>query len=130
MLASGCHQAADPGALFRSISGDYLHGELELARERAARARADFSAGSAGRDATWELQFRLLEAEILLRQDRPKEALALLSVPGSSIPTQGDLAIKYNLLSGTAHARLPNSQGGDQELREARAGLRQSPIRR
>ena len=130
MLVSGCHQAADPGALFQSISGDYLHGDLELARERAARARADFSAGTAGRDGTWELQFRLLEGEILLRQDKPREALALLTGPGSSIPTQGDLAIKYNLLAGTAHARLPNSPGGEQELREARrlAEVSHSPL--
>ncbi len=120
MLVSGCHQASDPGALFQSITTDYLHGDLELARDGAARARNEFSAGGAHPNAAWGLQFRLLEAEILLRQDKTKDALAILTGPGSSIPTQGDLAIKYNLLSGVAHARLASSPGARPELSAAR----------
>jgi CHAT domain-containing protein/Tfp pilus assembly protein PilF len=121
VLISGCqHQAAEPGVLFQSIYGDYLHGDLELARERAARAGMDFTAGHSQPDATWGLQFRLLEAEILLRQDKTKDALGVLAGPGSTIPAQGELAIRYNLLSGVAHARLADSPRGDQELRTAR----------
>ncbi len=120
LLVSGCHQAADPGVLFQSISGDYLHGDLELARDRAAHARADFSAGPSQGDATWGWRFRLLEAEILLRQDKTQDALALLTAPGASIPTQQELVIRYNLLRGVAHARLANSLEGNEELHEAR----------
>jgi CHAT domain-containing protein len=117
---SGCHQASDPAALFQSISDDYLHGDLERARDRAARARDDFATGTSQPAATWGFQFRLLEAEILLRQDKPKDALALLSAPGPAIPTQGDPAIRYQLLSGVAHTRLDDSPRGDQEVRAAR----------
>ncbi len=106
--------------MFQSISDDYLHGDLELARERAARARSDFATAHIDPGATWELQFRLLEAEILLRQDRTQDAIGILTGPGSSVPTQGDLAIRYNLLSGLAHSRLGNSPRGDLELHEAR----------
>jgi CHAT domain-containing protein len=97
-----------------------LHGDLELARERATRARNDFTAARSPADVTWALQFRLLEAEILLRQDKTQDAIAILTTPGTSLPTQGDLAIKYNLLSGVAHTRLDDSSRGDQQLREAR----------
>jgi CHAT domain-containing protein len=130
LLVSGCQRESDPSALFQSISADYLHGDLELARERADRARSDFAAGHAAPGATWGLQFRLLEAEILLRQDKTKDALALLIGPGYSVPPQGDLAIKYNLLCGVAHTRLDDSARGDQELGEARrlAEAAQSPL--
>ena len=120
MLVSGCHKESDPGALFQSISADYLHGDLELARKRAARARDEFSAGKSQPDTTWGLQFRLLEAEIALRQDQSKDAIAILTGPGSATPTQGDVAIKFNLLSGLARARLAHTPGDDQNLREAR----------
>jgi CHAT domain-containing protein len=117
---SGCHKDADPGVVFQSIAGDYLHGDLERARERAATARSGFAAGHTQAGSTWELRFRLLEAEILLRQDRTQDALAILTAPGSPTPTQGDFAIRYNLLSGVAHARLANAAESDRELREAR----------
>jgi tetratricopeptide (TPR) repeat protein len=120
ILVSGCHKEADPRALFQSICADYLHGDLELARARAARARSDFAVGNSQPDSTWGLQFRLLEAEILLRQDKTKDAIAILTGPGSSVPTQGDFAVKYNLLSGVAHTRLDDPSRGDQELRAAR----------
>lgn len=106
--------------MFQSISADYLHGDLELARDRATRARHDFAARSSPANVTWALQFRLLEAEILLRQDKTKDAITVLTAAGTTIPTQGDLAIKYNLLSGVAHTRLDDSSRGDQQLREAR----------
>jgi CHAT domain-containing protein len=120
VLLAGCHRKSDPGALFQSTYADYLHGDLQLAREKATRARTNFSQGGSQPDSNWELRFRLLEAEILLRQDNSKGAIAILTGPGSSIPLQGDLAIKYNLLCGFAHAGLANPQKGEQELREAR----------
>lgn len=120
ILLAGCHKEPDPGALLQSISADYLHGDLEVARARATRARNDFAAGTSPADANWGFQFRLLEAEILLRQDKTQDAIAILTASGTSVPTQGDLAIKYNLLSGVAHTRLDDSSRGDQQLREAR----------
>ena len=115
---SGCHESAspDPGALFQSIYGDYLHGSLDVAQTRADEARRKFSPGGSGRDAAWGLKFRLLDAEILLRQNHPKQALALLTADGGSFPKGGDLAIKRNVLCGLAHSRLGWPEESDQEL--------------
>jgi CHAT domain-containing protein len=119
VLLGACHGPQDPQVLFQSISSDYLHGDLELARQRATRAREDFSAGHSQSGLPWAFQFRLLEAQILLRQSNSKDALALLTGPGSSAPREGELAIKYNLMCGLAHARLGDRPKGDQELRDA-----------
>lgn len=104
--------------MFQSIYSDYLHGNLDVAHARASRAREDFSASDLG-DPAWGLRFRLLEAEILLRQYHAKDALLLLSSAGAGPPAQGDLAIKHRLLSGLAHRRLGQSRECEEELREA-----------
>jgi CHAT domain-containing protein len=122
LAGSGCHESttSDPGALFQSIYSDYLHGSLDVAQTRADEALRLFRAGGSGSDPVWEMKFRLLDAEILLRQSHTKEALALLTTDGESFPTEGDLAIKRNLLLGLAHSRLGRPQESVQELREAR----------
>jgi CHAT domain-containing protein len=119
---SGCHESAgpDPGALFQSIYGDYLHGSLDVAQARADEARRKFSPGEPGSDAAWGLKFRLLDAEIQLRQGHSKEVVALLAGAGQSFPTEGDLAIKRNVLSGLAHSRLGGAEESDRELHTAR----------
>lgn len=118
---SGCHASAnaDPDAIYQSVYSDYLHGSLDVARARAAKDRKEFSTGSSGSDPTWELKFRLLEAEILLKQRHLDDAIALLT-GGASFPAVGDLAIKRLVLLGWAHYILGRSQESDQELREAR----------
>jgi CHAT domain-containing protein len=62
----------------------------------------------------------LLEAEILLKQDHIKDVIALLKDDGVSVPLQGDLAIKGNVLCSLAHSRLGQSEESARELREAR----------
>ena len=117
----GCHQPAgpEPAALFQSIYSDYLHGSLDVAEARADEARKKFStAGSV--NPAWELKFRLLDAEILLRQSHPKEVVALLAGGGESPPTAGDPAIKWNVLCGLAHSRLGRAEESARELGEAR----------
>jgi CHAT domain-containing protein/tetratricopeptide (TPR) repeat protein len=118
---SGCHVSGSPQpeALFRSIYSDYVHGALDAARARAAAAREEFSAGNPGGNPSWELKFRLLEAEILLKQNRWEGVIALLT-SGASFPRTGDLATKWNLLCSRAHYSLGRSREADQELREAR----------
>jgi CHAT domain-containing protein len=118
---SGCHRAAssDPELLFQSIYGDFLHGYLDTAEARAQKARNEFSAAGSGSNSVWGLKFRLLEAEILLRQNHPKDVIALLA-GNIAFPAAGDLAIKRNLLNGRAHYTLGQAQESDRELREAR----------
>ncbi len=118
---AGCHESASPaGPLFQSIYADYLHGSLDAAQLRAEQARKEFSTGDSADNRAWGLKFRLLDAEILLRQSHPKEAVALLTGGDGSFPTEGDLAIKRNVLCGLAHSRLGRPQESDRELREAR----------
>lgn len=118
----GCHPAgnSEPGALFQSIYADYLHGNLDAAEARAEAARRDFSAAGSQHEPTWELKFRLLDAEILLRQSHPHQVIALLADDGGPRPTQGDPAIKWNVLCGLAHSRLGREEESARELREAR----------
>jgi CHAT domain-containing protein len=119
---SGCHAkpGANPDDLFQSISNDFLHGNLEVARTRAEAARRSFSDAGTGKSPPWEVQFRLLEADILLRQNHAQDVIALLTGRGSAIPTQADLAIKHDWLCGLAYLRLGQAAQADSELREAR----------
>jgi CHAT domain-containing protein len=118
---TGCHSAGpDPSALLQAIAADFLHGDLEVAQHRAAIARKEFSDSQLRGGASWGLRFGLLEAEILLRQYRPGEALALLSEAGAPDPAQADLVIKRDVLLALAHSRLDQLARAEQELRQAR----------
>lgn len=119
---TGCHgtSSPEPITVFQSIYNDYLHGNMDVARARAEQARKQFSAADSGSTLAWGLKFRLLEAEILLKQGRRREVIALLTDDGVSIPLQGDLAIKQNVLCGLAHSRLGQTEESARELREAR----------
>jgi CHAT domain-containing protein len=121
MLATvllGCSpsKSANPSIAFQSIHRDFLRGNLDLARERAAEALKYYSP----LDQSWSLQFRLLDAEILTYQGRRSEALSLLDSSVVPYPPTGDIAIKRDLLCGLAHARLGQAQQSDREMREAR----------
>jgi CHAT domain-containing protein len=115
---TGCRSAAapDPAAIFESIRNDLLHGNLDVAQQKAQKARKDFSASGAD----WSMKFRVLEAEILTYQGRRPDVLALLNDPHISYPSMGDLAIERYLLCGMAHARLGQAQQADTELQEAK----------
>jgi CHAT domain-containing protein/tetratricopeptide (TPR) repeat protein len=114
---TGCRSAAapDPAAVFENIRNDSLHGNLDVAQQKAEKARKDFSASGAD----WPMKFRVLEAEILTYQGRRPDVLSLLNDPHVYYPTTGDLAIKRYLLCGMAHARLGQAQQADLELQEA-----------
>jgi CHAT domain-containing protein/tetratricopeptide (TPR) repeat protein len=114
----GCRSkvTVDPASTFQEIRSDLQHGNLDVAQQKVEIAREDFS--SAG-GADWAMKFRLLQAEILTYQGRRPEVVALLNGPGVTYPAVGDLAIKRNLLSGLAHARLGQAQQADTELQEA-----------
>ena len=118
---SGCHAPArsSPEVVYQGIYADLLHGNLEVARAKAEQARQEFFAQHSGSDATWELLFRLLEADILLRQSRPQQAMALLA-ESVQFPANGDLAIRRHWLRGLAYSRLGQSTESDSELHEAR----------
>jgi CHAT domain-containing protein len=106
----------DPSALYQGIYDDYMHGNLDVAEARAARAYQDISK----EDRDWGWRFRLLQAEVCLRLSRTQDAMELLSGLGASPPDQSDIAIKFNLLSALANFRLEKPDVAARELREAR----------
>jgi CHAT domain-containing protein len=116
-----CHRQAaeDPTAVYQSVRGDFLSGNLDIAEGRAAKARPQFAVED-GKGTDWAMKFRLLEAEILVYQGRGSDVIAQLSENGVSYPTVGDAAIKRNLLLSLAHANLGQRLQSEQELREAR----------
>ena len=115
---AGCRSSAmaDPAKTFQDIRSDFRHGNLDVALQKAERARKDFSASSPD----WPMKFRFLEAEILKTRVTGPEVITLLNSPGISYPAAGDLAIKRNLLCGLAHAKLGQAQQADKELQEAK----------
>jgi len=117
MTLAGCRSPAtvDPAAVYESIHNDFLHGHLPAAQRNAEKAVETFSAG----EANWAMRFRLLDAEILTRQGRQPEAIALLNNPMVTYPTSGDPAIKRALLCGLAYAKLGQDGKSDAELRKA-----------
>ena len=117
-IPGGCHSSktADPGAIWQSIHEDFLHGNLDIARQKADEARRDYSAGNPD----WGMRFRLLEAEILVYQGRGPDVITLLNSPGVSYPVVGDDAIKRHLLCALAHSGLGQAQQADLELEQAR----------
>jgi CHAT domain-containing protein len=123
--AAGCtaKKAEDPEALFQRVRADFLHGNLDAAQAAAAAARREI-------DPAWSMQFRLLEAEILVYQGRSDETLALLTDPKLSYPTSGDPAIKRLVLLGFVHSNASQPEQADREVREARAlaELSHSPL--
>ncbi len=71
-------------------------------------------------DTGWAMKFRLLDAEILTYQGRPREVLALLTASGVTYPPDGDVAIERNLLCGLAHAGIGDADTADREVGDAR----------
>jgi len=116
---SACHasKSPDPAATYQSIYSDFLHGDLDVAERRAEAARVDSSRTRS--ESPWELKFRLLEADIVLKEGRWNDVIALLA-GGAAFPPSGDLAIKRDLLASRANDALHRTQESNQELREAR----------
>ncbi len=129
-ILSACHaQRSDPAALFQAISADYLHGSIEVAESKAARARQAFSSGGPESDPAWGIKFQLLDAELLLKQNHAAEALSLLP-DEPPLGASGDAAIQGHLLRSQALYYLGRAAESDRELRTAHdlAAAANSPL--
>ena len=122
-FVNGCRSPArhsqasgDPTATYQDIHNDFLHGNLDVAVQKAEKARTDFS----DRSPDWAMKFRLQQAEILAYQGRRRDVVALLNCDDKSHPTSLEIAIKSKLLCGLAHEGLGQGSLADQELHQAR----------
>jgi CHAT domain-containing protein len=88
---------------------------LGAAEQDSESARREF----AGRNRTWDIKFRLLEAEILTYQGNSQKVVQLLmdSHPSSFAPA--DIEIKRQLLVSWAHTRLNQPNRSNHELQTA-----------
>jgi CHAT domain-containing protein len=110
----GCARPPDPQKTFENAYQTFIRGELAAARIEAHNASQRFS-----RDQTWAWRFRLLEGEILVDQGQSKDALLLLNSPVPSQLSQTDLAIKQEILRGTAYIPLGQLEDADRSLTTA-----------
>ena len=114
-LAAG-QSDPDPASLYESVYADYLHGSLDTAEVRAGQAFQKYSKS----DPNWALRFQLMQAEVRLHQARTPDAMLILNSLGAAPAAQGDVAVKFHLLSAVANSRLHNSDIAVRELGEAR----------
>jgi len=100
----------------REIRADMTRGDLAVARSKADLERTYYS----GRNAEWEMKFRLLEGEILTLEGRSEDVIASLCRDDPRFPADGDPAIKRMMLCSLAHAHTGQAQLSDNELQDAR----------
>lgn len=90
-------------------------GEISSAQEETDSALRRFPS----EDTEWHWRFRLLKAEILHRQGKQNEALALVSRELPSSLANGDLPIRQKLVEGAACALTLRLSEADRFLAEA-----------
>ena len=111
----GCRGPANPQKTFDQAHQIFLRGDLQGAETEAHKGYERFS----GRDQEWALRFRLLEAEILVSRGRAKDALSLLN---TTLPPQfarSEIAIKQEILQGSAYIPLDQLVEADRCLTAA-----------
>ncbi|MFZ0662897.1 MAG: CHAT domain-containing tetratricopeptide repeat protein [Acidobacteriaceae bacterium] len=113
----GCHSPTrqSPEAAYRHIDREFRRGNLGRAQLDAAKARKRFSR----RSGTWDIRFRLLEAEILTYQGSSQNVIRLLDSDPPRHRTAANTEIKRQLLLSLAHTRLGQPQLSDLELQQA-----------
>ena len=78
-ILAGCRSSeiADPATTWQNIRSDFLHGNLQVADQKADQALKDYSVSNPD----WAMRFRLLEAEI-----RRPEVMTLFNSPADLFP--------------------------------------------
>jgi CHAT domain-containing protein len=122
----GCGRSPDPQKAFHHARQAFLRGDLPSAHREAHDAYQRFS----GHDLEWAWRFRLLDAEVLITQGNREDALPLLSATLPPQLARSELAIKQEILQGSAYVPLDRLEESDQRLTAAQelAGALGSPL--
>jgi CHAT domain-containing protein len=80
-----------------------------------------FGASESASNVEWASRFRVLNAEILRRQGKFNESLALLEAPLPQQSAQADIAVWRKITQGTAYAFLSRYDLAEQSLADAEA---------
>jgi CHAT domain-containing protein len=110
-----CNRATDPRETFARTRQAFLRGDLPRAEIEAHSALLRLS----DHDPEWAWKFRLLDAEVLVTQGNRQDALSLLSVTLPPQLAHSDLAIKQQILQGSAYIPLDRLEEADRCLRAA-----------
>lgn len=113
----GCQRSTGPSpeATYQKIHTEFLRGDLGTAAQDAEKARGEF----AGRNRSWDIKFRLLEAEILTYQGNSQRVVQLLIDYHPPSFSAADIEIKRQLLLSWAHTRLNQPNRSNHELQTA-----------
>lgn len=102
-MCLGCRRSVNPGTIYSHARYELTQGFFE-----DALSEADQGYRRSGSDPVWAWKFKVLKAEILLRQGKPKDALALVSQDSlQGLPS--DLNLNKGIVQGEALCQL--SQG-------------------
>jgi len=116
-LMSACHAADSADAAYAEISAKAQHGDIPAALTGADREYHRYAASKP--EQAW--RFRVLEAQLLIAQGKPSEALVLVrdDIPPSLAKSEVDARRKMVL--GLAHGYLAEYTQADSDLEEAEA---------
>lgn len=93
-----------------------IHGDLETAHQKAEQASAQLSRVN---NSEWAWKFRLIDARALLREDRSKEVLSMLSQRLPPELEATDIALERAVLQAWAYTSLGRRDEADQALQRA-----------
>jgi CHAT domain-containing protein len=119
-----CTRKASPSA--RDL---YADAWSKVKRGNLAGASADvdsFGASDSAADVEWASRFRVLKAEILRRQGKFDDCLALLEAPLPEQFAKSDIAVWRKITQGTAEAFLGHYDPAEKLLTEAEALAKQN----
>ncbi len=112
MWLAGCTPAWRP--LYDDANLKLQQGYYDAAIQKAGEGYRQ----SQNKDALWSWRFRILQAEALLRNRRPKESVDLLGEsPAPSLPVE--ITARKRIVKGQALCRLKQRTDGETELKEA-----------
>jgi CHAT domain-containing protein/Tfp pilus assembly protein PilF len=102
--------------LYQDARQKLLRGELPAASKEAEKGLKD----SSSVNAEWNWRFKVLKAEILLKQGATKETLAVLKDPPPPNLIQEDSAVRRKIAQGTANNFLERFDDANQCFSDAR----------
>lgn len=111
----GCRSQATPQAAFDDINNKVSHGDLRGALADLDKLNPRYWSGSPN----WNWRFRILKAQILVSQSKPKEALQLLDAELPSSLAGQEVAVRKALYEGMAHRYLQEFAESRKRLAEA-----------
>ena len=112
---SGCRSAPPPETAYHEILQKSQHGEIAHALQEANAEDRRYST----KDPEWAWRFRVLEAQLLVVQGKPRDALDLLSDEPPPSLAGTDVAVRRKMVLGLAHDFSQEFTQAEKDLADA-----------